>query len=130
MGQTQLLLIILGVIIVGVAIYVGVTAFTANAEESTRSAIIQDLQNFAAQAIAHYKKVEGLGGGGGKSFKDITIRQLFPNVENANARYFVANAADEECVIVGMGKVVSSNGDSVCVRVRVTPNRNYVEILN
>ena len=129
MGQTQLLLIILGVLLVGLAIFVGVTAFRANSEEATRNAIIHDLQNFAAHAMAFYTKVVAQGGGG-KSFSSITIGQIFPMVENTNARYFVESATDDNCVIVAVGKVVSSDGDSVRVRIRVTPQRNFVEILN
>jgi hypothetical protein len=129
LGQTQLLLVILGVILIGLAVYIGITMFAANAEEATRNAMIHDLQNFAPHALAYYSKPIGQAGGG-KSFSGLTIRTIFPMVENANARYFVESASDESCVIVGIGRVVTSEGDSVRVRIRVTPQRNIVEILN
>jgi hypothetical protein len=129
MGQTQLLLIILAVLLLGVAIYVGIAMFGSNTEEASRNAMIHDLQNFAAQAYAFYTKPIAQGGGG-KSFSKITIRTVFPPVENLNARYFIESASDDNCVITGVGRIVASNGDSLLVRVRVTPQRNFVEIVN
>lgn len=128
MGQTQLLLVILGVILVGLAIYVGVTMFGANAVENTRTAIIHDLQNFSAQAMAYYSKSTSQGGGN-RSFSGVTMRQIYPMLENANARYYVESATDTQCIILGVGKAVSGD-DSIRVRMRVTPQRNFIEILN
>jgi hypothetical protein len=128
MGQTQLLLIVLGVLLVGLAIYVGSTMFSANAEENSRAAMINDLSNFAQGARIWYNKPVSQGGGG-KSFTDITIGKVFPMVENENARYRVASASDNLCIIEGVGKIVTSNADSIRVRVRITPERNTIEIV-
>jgi hypothetical protein len=128
MGQTQLFLVILGLLIVGVAIYVGLTMFGANTEEDTRNAMIQDLQTFSSHALAYYSKPTSQGGGN-KSFSGVTIRQIYPMVENENARYFVESATDDQCIIDGVGKIVSGD-DSIRVRVRVTPLRRFIEILN
>ena len=98
MGQTQLLLVILGMLLIGLAVYVGVTMFGANTEEATRNAMIHDLQNFSAHALAFYNKPVAQGGGG-KSFSAVTIRTVFPSVENANARYYIESALQESCVI-------------------------------
>lgn len=51
-------------------------------------------------------------------------------VENANARYSIASASCDLCIIEGVGKIVASNDDSIRVRVRITPERNVVEIVN
>ena len=40
MGQQQLLLIVLGVIVVGIAVVVGINLFNANAESSTQDSIV------------------------------------------------------------------------------------------
>jgi len=56
MGQQQLLLIVLGVIIVGIAIVVGINLFTANAIESNRNGVISDLSNLGAMAQQYYKR--------------------------------------------------------------------------
>ena len=129
MGQTQLLLVILGVLLVGVAIFVGVSMFEANSIENTRNAIITDLNGFASRAHAYYWK-STTQGGGNKSFVGVTIRLIFPMEENSNARFYLESAAQENCVIMGVGKLVASNGDSIRVRIRITEPRNWIEILN
>jgi hypothetical protein len=65
MGQQQLLLIILGVIIVGIAIAVGITMFSAGSVQSNKDAIINDLNNLAANAYQHRIRPASMGGGGG-----------------------------------------------------------------
>jgi hypothetical protein len=64
MGQQQLLLIVLGVIIVGIAIVVGINLFNANAEEATKDGIVSDCTNLGAMAQQFYKKPISMGGGG------------------------------------------------------------------
>jgi len=64
MGTQQILMIVLSVIIVGVAVGVGITMFQNQAVNSNRQAVIADLNNFAAQAIAWYKLPKNMGGGG------------------------------------------------------------------
>lgn len=128
MGQTQLLLVVLGLMLVGIAIYVGVSIFSAQTVEDTRNAIIVDLQNFATRANAYYWKPVSQGGGG-KSFNGITLAQIYPMAENVNARYFVESVQDDRCVITGVGKIVTTHGDSIRVRIQVTTLRNIVEIV-
>ena len=63
MGQQQLLLIVLGVIIVGIAVVVGINVFTASSSSSNRDAVISDLTNLASLAQQYYRKPVALGGG-------------------------------------------------------------------
>ncbi|MBP8975988.1 MAG: hypothetical protein KBG83_04655 [Bacteroidetes bacterium] len=128
MGQQQLMLVILGLLIVGIAIALGVSLFSANAEESCRSAIVDDLLFFANQARAYYWKPASMAGGG-KSFTGLTLSQISNFSENENARYYIESAGDGECIIVGVGKVYAGD-DSVRVRVRVNETDNIVEIIN
>lgn len=65
MGQQQLLLIILGVIIVGIAIAVGLTMFTAQSVGSNRDALISDMTNLAANAYQYRISPATMGGGNG-----------------------------------------------------------------
>ncbi len=64
MGQQQLLLIVLGVIIVGIAVVVGINVFTASASQANKDAVVADLTNIAAMAQQFYRKPAALGGGG------------------------------------------------------------------
>ncbi len=84
MGQQQLLLIVLSVIIVGVAIAVGVTQFQSNAVDSNRQAVISDLVNYAAKAQRYYRTPSQLGGGS-QNFSGFALSPL--DTSNANGTY-------------------------------------------
>ena len=72
MGQQQLLLIVLGVIIVGIAIVVGINLFNANAVSANRDGVISDLNNLGALAHQYYNKPTSMAGGG-NSFAGFAI---------------------------------------------------------
>ena len=105
MGQQQLLLIVLGVIIVGIAIVVGINLFQASAVDANRNAVVADLNNLAAMAQQFYKKPASLGGGG-NTFTGWTIPTGLAS--NANGTYAVTVAA-QTLTITGTG---TENGDS------------------
>ena len=128
MGQTQLLLVILGIILVGIAIFVGVQMFQQNSVDDVRNAVMTDLNNYAARALAYYGKPTTQGGGN-KSFDGVTMGMIFPSAENVNGRYYVESAVGDSCVLVGVGKAVAGM-DSVRIRIRITPDRNTIEIIN
>jgi len=71
MGQQQLLLIILGVIVVGIAVAVGITMFNDSAVSANRDAVTNDLINLASRAQQYYRRPTALGGGGG-NFSNLT----------------------------------------------------------
>ena len=56
MGQQQLLLIILGLILVAVALAVGISLFRSNAIDQKRNMLINDCIDFAALAQQFYLK--------------------------------------------------------------------------
>ena len=66
MGQQQLLLIIIGVIIVGIAIAVGIALFGSSSVSANKDALVNDLQNLATDAFQYKVRPTSLGGGGGK----------------------------------------------------------------
>lgn len=84
MGQQQLLLIILGVIIVGIAIAVGLSLFSAQSIQSNKDAIINDLNNIAAQAYQYRIRPASMAGGNG-SYTGFKIPTRMAS--NANAIY-------------------------------------------
>ena len=92
MGQQQLLLIILGTIIVGLAIAVGLSMFTAQSVESNKDAIIHDLNNLAAEAHQYRIRPTSMDGGA-RSYEGFTISS---NMEsNDNATYTCSTTEDE-----------------------------------
>ncbi len=64
MGQQQLLLIVLGVIVVGIAVVVGINLFNANAEASAQDSLVSQGTNIGALAQQYYKKPTAMNGGG------------------------------------------------------------------
>ncbi len=89
MGQQQLMLLILGVIIVGIAIVVGIYLFTATSVSSNKDAIINDMMNLGQYAYRYRLKPEPLGGGS-RSYLNLNIPANL--VDNDNATYtFVAS---------------------------------------
>lgn len=65
MGQQQLLLIILGVIIVGIAIAVGISQFGAHSTQANKDGVTSSLVNIAANAYQYKIRPCTMGGGGG-----------------------------------------------------------------
>ena len=90
MGQQQLLLIILGVIIVGIAIAVGLSLFAANSITANRDAIINDINNLAANAYQYRIRPASMAGGGG-NYLGYTVP--FKMSSNDNATYTAAVVA-------------------------------------
>jgi len=97
MGQQQLLLIILGVIIVGIAIAVGLSLFSANSIQANRDAQINDINNLAANAYQFRIRPTTMGGGGG-SYAGYTIPVKLQT--NSNADY-TSVAVDASVTIKG-----------------------------
>jgi len=136
MGQQQLLLIILGVIVVGIAVAVGITMFSDSAINANRDALSNDLVNLASRAQQFYRRPTSLGGGG-NSFSLLTttsITLLTNKPSNANGVYSISvggagsgSAASLE--IKGIGNEIY-NGSAVEVHVVVWPDRDSMYVKN
>jgi hypothetical protein len=98
MGQQQLLLIILGVIIVGIAIAVGLSLFTANSIQANKDAIINDVNNIAANAYQYRIRTTAMGGGN-NSYVGYVIPSRLSS--NSNATYVPSGQTATACVITG-----------------------------
>ena len=124
MGQQQLLLILLGVIVVGVAIIAGIDLFTANAIESKRDLLLHECVELSSMAQQYYRKPREMGGGG-RSFTGWTIPSNLSNTENG---HFTAAVNSSSVVITGTGNEVVTGSDSVKVQVTVYPD-NYSTVI-
>ena len=121
MGQQQLLLIVLSVIIVGIAVVVGINMFSASAASANLEAVTSDLLNLAARAQQYYVKPTGMGGGG-NSFAGLTsINQLTPKASNDNGTYSIKTAGTATKVVLkGVGNQDGDgNGTNCTVEVEV-----------
>lgn len=99
MGQQQLLLIVLGVIVVGIAIVVGYNLFTANAVSANRDGVVADLNNLAAMAQQYYKKPTSMGGGN-SSFTGWTLPTQLDTTANG---VYTLTTGDQSISIEGVG---------------------------
>lgn len=129
MGQQQLLLIVLGVIIVGIAIVVGINLFKAYTVSSNRDALVADLDHLAFRALEYYRKPYALGGGG-LSFVGFSIPA--PLVSNANGSYSITSAGTASSITFrGVGVEIGNDGSSpVSVQAVVSNNSVNITILN
>lgn len=63
MGQQQLILLVLGIVIVGVAVTIGIQAFSENSKKTNLDSLVNDAVNVAAAAQAWMLKPNIYGGG-------------------------------------------------------------------
>lgn len=119
MGQQQLLLVILGIIIVGVAIALSIQLFRTNAIDRKREILIDESQNIAAIALSYYKRPRMMGGGS-KSFTGWQIPTQLISTESGT---YVSQVFSDSVIIIGTGTEVVTGTDSIRVKTTVTGNR-------
>ena len=107
MGQQQLLLIVLGVIIVGIAIAVGISMFKSNAQSSNRDQVINDLDNLAAKAQQFYRKPSAMGGGQ-QTFNGFGLAAT--DTGNPNGSYFTSGTVPTAILTSPPARHAGSNG--------------------
>lgn len=116
MGQQQLLLIILGIIVIGIAIAVGLTLFRAQSIDQKRNLLINEGANMASLAMGYYRKPASLGGGGG-SFIGWTVPSDMTTTATGS---YTSAAYGDSLVIIGTGNEVTTGTDSVKVKITVS----------
>ena len=135
MGQQQLLLIILGVIVVGIAVAVGITMFSDNAVSANKDAVTNDLVNLASRAQQYYRRPQALGGGGG-TFAGLTadaagLAKLTSKAKNSNGSYVVRTAGDATSVeLEGFGTEKGTDAQPINVRMIVLADSTSVQFMN
>lgn len=120
MGQQQLLLIVLGVIIVGIAVVVGINVFTASSKNANRDAVISDLTTLAAMAQQYYRKPTAMGGGG-NSFVGWTVPSSLQRTANMSANVSSTPTATT-VTLVGTSTEAGVNGSPFTVTMQVSKN--------
>lgn len=123
MGQQQLLLIVLSVIIVGISIVVGINMFQASMVEANRDAVLSDLNNLASLALQYYKKPTNLGGGG-KSFRGFTIPVNLR--QNDNGTFTISRAGNRNQIRFQADGTEKGNNKRTVIRHRVIVTANNI----
>ncbi len=147
MGQQQLLLLVLGVIIVGIAVAIGINMFSSSAVDANRDAVASQLVHLASKAQAYYKKPSTLGGGN-NDFDDFLLstsdigtlasncyrveKDAAPAAAEAKSIAQETPAGTSQTIwIVGYGTETGNNGaNPVMAVVTVTPTSATTAIIN
>ncbi|HNR68912.1 MAG TPA: hypothetical protein PKN04_16065 [bacterium] len=106
MGQQQLLLLVLGAIIVGLAIVVGINLFGQGALKANEDAVRQDILTMMARVEEYYRKPIMMGGAGKGTMAEISWEDLgykynsdgttiTDSLRNDNGSYGLTGAAAE-----------------------------------
>lgn len=137
MGQQQLLLLVLGIVIVGLAVVVGIQAFGENQKKANADALVNDAVRIASDAQAWKLKPAAFGGGAGldgeANFTGLTFEQLGYSADddgvysNLNGEFTLAPSA--------ANLVITACNDQMSNRVVVTvtgtsPNSITTNITN
>ena len=108
MGQQQLLLIVLGAIIVGLAVYGGTRMMAASNQDNEREVIIQQLNTLVTEARKYAAKPSQLGGGEG-SLVGFTAPA---NMTSIDGRSINITSGATWVLFQGFGSVTGINGEN------------------
>lgn len=111
MGQQQLLLTILGLLIVAIAIAAGIAAMSSNNVLSNRDAIIGDINLISSEAFSYRSKPSRMGGGDG-SYIGYRISSALRVTDNAS---YTVTASANSITIVAVSTQYSGNSITALV---------------
>ena len=123
MGQQQLLLLVLGIVIVGLAVVVGIQAFGENQAKANADALVNDGVRIASDAQAWALKPQAFGGGAnndaGDEFAGLSLAQLGYDdpYNNLNGTWVVVGDPGASFVVEGCS---ADNENQVIVTVEGT----------
>ena len=105
MGQQQLLLLVLGIVLVGLAVAAGIQAFGENSKKSNADALVSDASRIASDMQAWVSKPSAYGGGRG-DFSSIAMSQFGYTTsggiyENNNGRFAITSISSDEAILTG-----------------------------
>lgn len=135
MGQQQLLLIVLGIIIVGIAIVVGMSLMSSSRSETNRQAVINDLLNLGRKAQTYYRTPAQMGGGS-LNFSGFYISAI--DTGNANGSYSALGGSTPSGANYVAGNTTPISGSAQTIYIigcgtekgdnKSTPVKCYIEV--
>jgi hypothetical protein len=113
MGQQQLLLIVLVMIMVGASILVGLQIYDANYREASIDTIKKDLLYLSTLAISYYRTPVEYGGGGQSFSNGGNYQWSVPNELDSldNRTYAVNTISDNAVELVGQSSEIATGED-------------------
>lgn len=128
MGQQQLLLIVLAMILIGAAILVGMQIYDESNREAAIDVMSKDLMDLAGQAMNYYRTPTSLGGGG-QSFMSGSGGWEVPNSFEIldNRKYSVSTISSNSLEILGQSLNNETGKDNIeGVKVFLQINNNSI----
>lgn len=135
MGQQQLLLYTLGLLVVGVAILVGIQKFSASHQDASIEALKLDLLTIAAKAQLYYRTPKSLDGGD-HSFSGLTthpdgLKKLGIALENENGSFKIISGNDDVLIIQAIGKDdYDGDGTNLTIEIKVFSDSVATSVVN
>ena len=131
MGQQQLLLYTLGLLVAGAAILVGIQKFNASHQEASIEALTLDLADIAAKAQTYYYAPDFLAGGN-HSFSNLTdLEKLFIKPQNENGEFKIISGNDDFLIIQATGKDdYDEDGTNLTIEAKVYADSVQTEVVN
>ena len=123
MGQQQVLLIVVGVIIVGISVSVALGVYRDKMHDGMTDAVVQDVHYLAWTAMQLFMRTENMDGWNGAYPAGIGISDLapgWPGGENENGTYSVVWQSADAITVLGTSKQF---GD---IRKQVTVHRTTI----
>src|SRR3712207_5260931 len=117
MGQQQLLLLVLGIVIVGIAVVAGIQAFSEGKTKAARDAATSDAMRLISDIQAWKLKPAAFGGGASAGLY-VTINGCFdinPTVDNASVLVYEAPNADSSACVnqIATVTITGTDGDDI-----------------
>jgi hypothetical protein len=124
MGQQQILLIVLGIIIVGVAVGIANQLFDANAEDSNKDSIASELLHLGMIAQQYYNKPSEMGGGN----QSYSGWQIPVGLDSTSSGTFLIESSNNNELILN-GTPFNEKGYNWYVKSTITNNDILTEII-
>lgn len=99
MGQSQLLIIAISVLVIGIAILAGTGFFGDEEVDANKKAMINDVNHVAMNAARYYRRIPALGGGG-YSYMGYTLPVGYQS--NLNGSYSTNPISKDLMMITGV----------------------------
>jgi len=129
MGQQQLLLIVLGALIVGIAVYTGAQFLDAYQQNNERDVVTQQMKILVMDAQKYAARPAFLGGGSSK----FTGYQPPNNLANTDRVRIYTGATEGAVIFTGFGSVNGSDGQSpvhIILQYTLADDKTEVEVIN
>ena len=111
MGQQQLYLLVLAIILVGIAVVVGMDQFSTSVAEANRDQLISDLNFLSVVAQGYFKKPASYGGGD-QSFTGWEFPEYFKDYESGKIKAKIKKKGNE-VTIKATGTEIGRDGKKV-----------------